>query len=285
MKKAFISFCLIVFVAAPKAALVFAERLRDGPFYESVIMATDEGSQSDHIYTFADGQINPKEGETILMIDGAFSSKATVVMQNNRSLVPLRFVAEAFGAEVNWDESKQKVVVSDHMSVIEVTLNQTTAFINGKEILLDIAPVIINNTTYVSLKFISEKLNKDVGYLPAVQNGIGIAFNPVVWVSERCTAAEMEKAEGATLEFLKDRLNEGLAQLKPTLDNEASFIAEAIEQTRYVGQVGRYALYEGPYIILVDIDTNEIYFYKYGSSSGGIYKADMNDPKLFSSEQ
>ena len=77
------------------------------------------------------------------------------VIVNNRTLVPIRVVTETLGGKVDWNDATK-----------EVTLN-----IDGKEIKMTIgvilekygvAPMIINDRTYVPIRFVAEELGAEV---------------------------------------------------------------------------------------------------------------------------
>ena len=77
------------------------------------------------------------------------------VIRNDRTLVPIRVVTETLGGKVDWNNATK-----------EVTLN-----IDGKEIKMTIgvilekygvAPMIINDRTYVPIRFVAEELGAEV---------------------------------------------------------------------------------------------------------------------------
>ena len=77
------------------------------------------------------------------------------VIRNDRTLVPIRVVTETLGGKVDWNNATK-----------EVTLN-----IDGKEIkktigvILEkygVAPMIINDRTYVPIRFVAEELGAEV---------------------------------------------------------------------------------------------------------------------------
>ena len=71
------------------------------------------------------------------------------VIVDNRTLVPLRFVANAMGAEADWVESTRTVIL---------TLGeQTLSFVIGELAAgMDVPAQIMNNRTMVPLRFVSE---------------------------------------------------------------------------------------------------------------------------------
>lgn len=83
---------------------------------------------------------------------------------NDRTMVPMRAVFEKMGAEVVWDNPTVRVTYNEKS--IELNIGESKAFImqNGvvNEFTLDSPPVISENRTLVSLRFIAESLEMNV---------------------------------------------------------------------------------------------------------------------------
>lgn len=85
--------------------------------------------------------------------------------KSGRTLVPLRFISEALGFDVSWDGTKKEVTISDKTKskIIKLYIGKTTAYVNDKSVLLDVAPVILPpGRTFVPIRFISETFNGSV---------------------------------------------------------------------------------------------------------------------------
>ncbi len=80
------------------------------------------------------------------------------------TMVPLRFLAEAFGSAVSHDKKTGATVVQKGASKIMVWQGKQTAQIDGKPIKLDVAPEIKNGTLFVPIRFISEIYRADVSW-------------------------------------------------------------------------------------------------------------------------
>ena len=91
------------------------------------------------------------------------------VIRNDRTMLPTRFVAEALGASVEWDEAAQKVTITKENTVIEITIGSNIAFVNGMEVLLDSPAFIENSRTYLPLRFIAENLGAEVEWNQELQ--------------------------------------------------------------------------------------------------------------------
>lgn len=86
------------------------------------------------------------------------------------TLVPIRVISESFGAEVKWDGETKTVTVIDGDTTIVVTVGSKTATVNGEEKELEEAPELTENGfTMIPLRFISENLGAEVGYVHETQ--------------------------------------------------------------------------------------------------------------------
>lgn len=91
------------------------------------------------------------------------------VKKNDRTLLPIRAVVEAFGATVMWDEMEEKVTVYRGNTTIELWIDSTVAMVNNKSYVMDVAPIVINDRTFMPLRFIAESLGLTVGWNEANQ--------------------------------------------------------------------------------------------------------------------
>lgn len=79
-------------------------------------------------------------------------------------MVPLRGVFEAIGAYVDYDEENRVITAKRDNEMLELRLGDKIAKKNGAEIMLDAPPKVIDGTTMVPLRFISESLGAKVEY-------------------------------------------------------------------------------------------------------------------------
>lgn len=99
-------------------------------------------------------------GQKTAYLDGrTVSLDVAPLITNDRTMVPVRFIGEAFGASFAWDEATRKVTYLSEEGKIELYIGQKAAYINGKKITLDTAPLIVSGRTMVPLRFISEQLH------------------------------------------------------------------------------------------------------------------------------
>ncbi|MDD4614813.1 MAG: stalk domain-containing protein, partial [Caldisericia bacterium] len=99
-----------------------------------------------------------KNGEALKDLD------APAQIMSGRTMVPLRAIAEAFGAEVGYDPVSKGITITlgDSLS-IAMTVGEIVANVNGEEVILDVAPVIVDGgRTLVPIRFIGEAFGAEV---------------------------------------------------------------------------------------------------------------------------
>lgn len=88
------------------------------------------------------------------------------VIKDGRTLVPMRTIFEALGAEVQWidENGVQSIVATTEDTTINMTINDAKFFVNGEEKELDVPAQLINDKTLVPIRAISESLGCYVGW-------------------------------------------------------------------------------------------------------------------------
>jgi|GEM_PF-2690270 len=75
---------------------------------------------------------------------------------DGRTFVPLKYLAEALGAEINWDQTKQSISIVKDQTKVVVSINQNVILINGIQKSMDVTPIISNGRTFLPAKYIAE---------------------------------------------------------------------------------------------------------------------------------
>lgn len=94
------------------------------------------------------------------------------VIINGRTMVPVRFIGEAFGARFEWDGNVRKVTYILDNTTIELYIDKKTAIVNSKNTTLDVEPVIRNGRTMVPLRFLSQHMGALVDWDQESQTAI-----------------------------------------------------------------------------------------------------------------
>ena len=96
------------------------------------------------------------------------------VMESDRTLVPMRFLFEQMGADVDWNDETQTATAKISArggggerngageNTVTFSIDNTTAYVNGAETTMDVPARLINDQTFVPLRFLSENLGYNV---------------------------------------------------------------------------------------------------------------------------
>ncbi len=93
-----------------------------------------------------------------LVVDGTdITDLSAPVIENDRTLVPVRFIAEALGAEVSWDGINRTVTIQKGSETLFLKIGSYIVEYNNGESynLSDVPPKIINDRTYVPARLVS----------------------------------------------------------------------------------------------------------------------------------
>lgn len=92
-------------------------------------------------------------------------------IQDNRTLVPVRFVSEALGAKVGWNGQKQEVEIkTSNNKNIKLIIGKNTASVDGNMISFDSKSILKDSRTFVPLRFISETMGADVQWEKSIRS-------------------------------------------------------------------------------------------------------------------
>jgi len=119
------------------------------------------------VITLKIGSSEAYMGGKIVLLD------APPYIKKGTTFVPIRFISEAFGAKVEWQNiDKGRVIIRLKDKEIILDIGKTTAFINKKPYTLLAAPEIVNGRTFVPVRFISEGLGAEVKWIAQTQEVI-----------------------------------------------------------------------------------------------------------------
>ena len=100
----------------------------------------------------------------------AWSDASPFIDGNNRTMVPLRAVADAMSLEVNWDNDAREASFTDGSKTITFPIDSTAARTSdGNTVRMDTAAVISNNRTYAPIRYLAEFFGYTVGWDAATQ--------------------------------------------------------------------------------------------------------------------
>lgn len=91
-----------------------------------------------------------------------FKDQYPIILDGGYTFVPVRGVAEALGADVEWDHKNYQAVIEKDGVEIIIPIDDDYAYVDYEPYLLESPSRIVNGRTMVPLRFIAEKLNCDV---------------------------------------------------------------------------------------------------------------------------
>jgi len=97
-----------------------------------------------------------------LVFDETKVNDVPPIIRNDRTMLPIRFVAEALGAEVAWDGALNIVTITKDDMQIKIFIGSKIAFVNETAVELDAPAFIENSRTYLPLRFVAENLGATV---------------------------------------------------------------------------------------------------------------------------
>jgi hypothetical protein len=87
------------------------------------------------------------------------------ILQNGRTLVPIRAIIEAMGGMVGWDEATQKISLDAGGHSVQMWLNKKDLLVDGKNKTMDVAPVTVGARTMVPVRFAAENVGCTVEWI------------------------------------------------------------------------------------------------------------------------
>lgn len=109
-------------------------------------------------------------GSTWLTVDGQQTGMdAAAVIQNNRTLLPIRAIVEVFGGTIEWHPELQVVTLYLNRNSVSLQIANPQGYVNGVQTAIDgsdarVVPVIISGRTYLPLRFVAENLGLQVDW-------------------------------------------------------------------------------------------------------------------------
>ena len=123
--------------------------------------STQTGEQNPVSFTI--GQPGYTVGGQTLTMD------ATPFIANERALVPMRYLADALGAQTTWDAATQTITITKGGTTVVLTIGSTAITTNGQTSQMDMAPIIVNGRTYLPARYVAEAFGCNVSWNAVAQ--------------------------------------------------------------------------------------------------------------------
>lgn len=86
------------------------------------------------------------------------------IIEDSSTLVPMRFLFEQMGADVEWDSETQTATATIENKAVTFSIDNVNARINNKPAKMDVPARLVNGKTMVPLRFLSENMGYDVDW-------------------------------------------------------------------------------------------------------------------------
>lgn len=86
------------------------------------------------------------------------------VLDNGRTLVPLRAIFEELGAEISWDAETKTITALREGTEVVLQIGNSIAKVDGADVVLDVPAKIVDGRTMVPVRFVSEAMGSVVGW-------------------------------------------------------------------------------------------------------------------------
>lgn len=154
-------------------------------------------------------------------------------LESGRTLVPMRAIFEALGAEVTWVNETQTAIATKDNLKIEISIDNTQMLKNGEVITLDVPARLINSRTLVPVRAVSEGMGAKVDWDNANQRVLITTPEPVATEPESATP-EASEPETETPEITEpteaEKIQYDFTELSP---QDTEFLVSSLNQIRY----------------------------------------------------
>lgn len=115
------------------------------------------------------------QGITVELDGKAMEFDVPPQLINDRTMVPMRAIFEALGAQIEWIEEDQLIFATRNTKVITMQINTPSITVvdiltdANRKIALDVSPFLIGSRTLVPVRAVSESLDAKVDWIDETQ--------------------------------------------------------------------------------------------------------------------
>ena len=135
------------------------------------------------------GSPNAYVGSEVIKIDPE-NEAVMPVIENDRTLVPIRFIAESLGMNVVYLPSQERILLTGNGYEVWMTIGERGYTINDITFEMDTEPVVENDRTFIPLRAVSEAIGKTVEW----DESNGLIYIGATQFFDRANAAEYARA-------------------------------------------------------------------------------------------
>lgn len=103
-----------------------------------------------------------KVGQENITVNGSASTIEKPYVVNGTTMIPLSIITNSFGATLQWDNQTQTIELSAGAKTVTLKIGDKNAKLNGKPLVLAVAPELKNGKTMVPITLVSQFLGASV---------------------------------------------------------------------------------------------------------------------------
>ncbi|MDL2248331.1 ABC transporter substrate-binding protein [Tyzzerella sp. OttesenSCG-928-J15] len=90
------------------------------------------------------------------------NSGTTPVIIEGRTMLPVSCIGDIIGVKTEWKAAEKKVIITYESKKIELTIGSKTAVVNGKNEMMDVAPIVVNGRTMLPISAVGKFLGLEI---------------------------------------------------------------------------------------------------------------------------
>ena len=104
-------------------------------------------------------EVSFKVGEATYIVNGEEKAMdSAAIVHGSRTMVPMKYAAEAFGAKVQWDKNTRTAVITHGEKVIKLPIDANIIYVGEEKIEMDTKAVVVEGRTMLPLAYIAQSL-------------------------------------------------------------------------------------------------------------------------------
>lgn len=116
-----------------------------------------------------DNVIGMKIGKNLIFVNGTIQTfepggdvSAVPEIRYGRTFVPLRFIVENMGGDIEWNGQLKQITIKSKGKTIVMKIGEKSIIEDGLKKEIDVAPEIVNGRTIVPIRFVAESMELNV---------------------------------------------------------------------------------------------------------------------------
>lgn len=139
------------------------EEFFDAPFMDR-LSPEDRSAVEQSIYDYWDFYLEQRNLITVYLDGNVVLMDTLPQVKDQRTMVPIRAVAEALGADVRWTAESGQVTLDRAGRTVVMALGSTVAMVDGRPVKMDVAPYADQNRTYIPVRYVAEFFGQQVAW-------------------------------------------------------------------------------------------------------------------------